>query len=74
MNELHLIILKHYGHVSGCAKDLDLQPATVKNWIDNSPRNLLKHLPEISKKTQLPYSDVIDLVLARETEILHQHE
>lgn len=69
MNDLRLTILKHFTHVKGCADLLDVEPATVKHWIDTAPRNLLKHLPEISVATKMPYDDIVRLVLQRETEI-----
>jgi|DEB0MinimDraft_6_1074348.scaffolds.fasta_scaffold257268_2 hypothetical protein len=69
MNDLKLTILKHFTHVKMCAEHLNVEPATVKHWIDNAPRNLLKHLPEISTATDMSYDEIVRLVLQRETEI-----
>lgn len=69
MNDLKLTILKHFTHVKACAETLNVEPATVKHWIDKAPRNLLKYLPEISSATDMKYDALVDLVLQREQEI-----
>jgi len=69
MNELRLTLLRHYGKLSMTAEKLGVQPASVTTWLESSPRNMLKHLPELHAQTGISYADWITMVLEREREI-----
>jgi hypothetical protein len=47
---------------------LDVTPNTVRNWCGRMPRNILKHLPEISDTCGATYAEIVEEVLLCERE------
>jgi hypothetical protein len=68
MNNIKLFLLRNYTSIDKAAKSLNVNPKTVSNWCGGSPRNMLKHLPEISQTCGAPFAEIIEEVLICERE------
>ena len=63
MNNIKLFLVRNYGSTLSAAETLDVTPNTVRNWCGRSPRNILKHLPEISQTCGATYAEIVEEVL-----------
>lgn len=68
MNNIKLFLIRNYGSTSTAAMVLDVTPNTVRNWCGRMPRNILKHLPEISDTCGATYAEIVEEVLLCERE------
>jgi hypothetical protein len=68
MNNIKLFLVRNYGSLEKAAYQLDVTGATVRNWCGLRPRNMLKHLPEISNQTGANYAEIVEEVLICEEE------
>ena len=68
MNNIKLFLIRNYGSVERASKTLDVTSNTVRNWCGKMPRNMLKHLPEISRSCGATYAEVVEEVLICERE------
>ena len=59
MSDLRKMITKHFGGVSGCARELGVTRQTVMNWTVKNPRGMLKYAPEIVSTKGLDMDAVI---------------
>jgi hypothetical protein len=59
-------IIKHFGSITACAKELDVTTVTVRNWMKTNPRGILKHAPEIVASKDTTYLQLQGEVLHRE--------
>ena len=59
MNNIKLFLVKNYGSLEKAAHALDVTGATVRSWCDTRPRNMLKHIPEISTHTGATYAEIV---------------
>lgn len=68
MNNIKLFLVRNYGSLEKAALNLDVTGATVRSWCSLRPRNMLKHIPEISDQTGANYAEIIEEVLICEEE------
>ncbi len=68
MNNIKLFLVRNYGSLEKAAYQLDVTGATVRSWCSLRPRNMLKHIPEISTQTGANYAEIIEEVLICEEE------
>ena len=68
MNNIKLFLICNYGSTLNAAQTLDVTPNTVRNWCGRMPRNILKHLPEISETCGATFAEVVEEVLLCERE------
>lgn len=68
MNNIKLFLVRNYGSLEKAAFQLDVTGATVRSWCSVRPRNMLKHIPEISDQTGATYAEIIEEVLICEEE------
>ena len=68
MNNIKLFLVRNYGSLEKAAYQLDVTGATVRSWCSLRPRNMLKHIPEISDQTGANYAEIIEEVLICEEE------
>jgi hypothetical protein len=68
MNNIKLFLVRNYGSLEKAAYQLDVTGATVRSWCSLRPRNMLKHIPEISDQTGANYAEIIEEVLICEKE------
>lgn len=59
-------IRKKYGSLRACAKELDVTEQTVYNWVQKTPRNMLKFAPEIVAKKDVTHVELFSEVMAQE--------
>lgn len=48
---------------------LSINEATVRSWCEARPRNMMKHLPEISTQCDASYAEIVAEVMERESEL-----
>ena len=48
---------------------LNINEATVRSWCDARPRNMLKHIPEISTQCDANYAEIVAEVMERDSEL-----
>ena len=58
MSDLRKMITKHFGGVSGCARELGVTRQTVMNWTVKNPRGMLKYAPEIVSRKDLTWTQL----------------
>jgi len=63
MNNIKLFLVRNYGSLEKAAYQLDVTGATVRSWCSLRPRNMLKHIPEISDQTGANYAEIVEEVL-----------
>ena len=68
MNNIKLFLVRNYGSLEKAAFQLDVTGATVRSWCSVRPRNMLKHIPEISDQTGANYAEIVEEVLICEEE------
>lgn len=68
MNNIKLFLVRNYGSLEKAAYQLDVTGATVRSWCSLRPRNMLKHIPEISDQTGANYAEIVEEVLICEEE------
>ena len=68
MNNIKLFLVRNYGSLEKAAYQLDVTGATVRSWCSLRPRNMLKHIPEISQQTGANYAEIVEEVLICEEE------
>ena len=68
MNNMKLFLVRNYGSLEKAAYQLEVTGATVRSWCSLRPRNMLKHIPEISEQTGANYAEIIEEVLICEEE------
>jgi len=68
MNNIKLFLIRNYGSTTEAAKTLDVTSNTVRNWCGRMPRNILKHLPEISETCGATFAEIVEEVLICERE------
>jgi len=68
MNNIKLFLLRNYKSLDKAAETLNVTQRTITNWCSRSPRNMLKHIPEISKTCGAPFAEIIEEVLICERE------
>jgi len=68
MNNIKLFLILNYGSTLNAAQTLDVTPNTVRNWCGRMPRNILKHLPEISQTCGATFAEIVEEVLICERE------
>ena len=68
MNNIKLFLVRNYGSLEKAALNLDVTGATVRSWCSLRPRNMLKHIPEISEQTGANYAEIVEEVLICEEE------
>lgn len=68
MNNIKLFLVRNYGSLEKAAFQLDVTGATVRSWCSLRPRNMLKHIPEISNQTGANYAEIVEEVLICEEE------
>lgn len=68
MNNIKLFLVRNYGSLEKAAYELDVTGATVRQWCNMRPRNMLKHIPEISEQTGATYAEIVLEVLDCEKE------
>lgn len=71
MNNIKLFLIRNYGSLEKASRQLDVTANTVRNWCGNNPRNMLKHLPEISSSCGANYAEIVEEVLICEREGVH---
>jgi len=68
MNNMKLFLVRNYGSLEKAAYQLEVTGATVRSWCSLRPRNMLKHIPEISDQTGANYAEIVEEVLLCEKE------
>tara|TARA_R100000734_G_C3317834_1_gene111314 strand:+ start:548 stop:763 length:216 start_codon:yes stop_codon:yes gene_type:complete len=68
MNNIKLFLVRNYGSLEKAAYQLEVTGATVRSWCSLRPRNMLKHIPEISDQTGANYAEIVEEVLLCEKE------
>jgi len=68
MNNIKLFLVRNYGSLERAAYQLEVTGATVRSWCSLRPRNMLKHIPEISQQTGANYAEIVEEVLICEEE------
>ena len=68
MNNIKLFLVRNYGSLEKAAYQLEVTGATVRSWCSLRPRNMLKHIPEISEQTGANYAEIVEEVLICEEE------
>lgn len=68
MNNIKLFLVRNYGSLEKAAYQLEVTGATVRSWCNLRPRNMLKHIPEISEQTGANYAEIVEEVLICEEE------
>jgi|TARA_R100000353_G_scaffold124564_1_gene88433 hypothetical protein len=68
MNNIKLFLVRNYGSLEKAAYQLEVTGATVRSWCSLRPRNMLKHIPEISDQTGANYAEIVEEVLICEEE------
>tara|TARA_R100000482_G_scaffold86489_2_gene34818 strand:+ start:499 stop:714 length:216 start_codon:yes stop_codon:yes gene_type:complete len=68
MNNIKLFLVRNYGSLEKAAYQLEVTGATVRSWCSLRPRNMLKHIPEISDQTGANYAEIVEEVLICEKE------
>lgn len=68
MNNIKLFLIRNYGSVEKASRQLGVTSNTVRNWCGTMPRNMLKHLPEISNTCGANYAEIVEEVLICERE------
>ncbi len=68
MNNIKLFLVRNYGSLEKAAYQLEVTGATVRSWCSLRPRNMLKHIPEISQQTGANYAEIVEEVLICEEE------
>jgi hypothetical protein len=63
MNNIRKFLVSNYGSLEKAAYALDVTGPTVRNWCETRPRNMLKHIPEISIHTGATYAEIVLEVL-----------
>lgn len=63
MNNIKLFLVRNYGSLEKAAYQLDVTGATVRNWCGMRPRNMLKHIQEISIQTGATYAEIVEEVM-----------
>lgn len=58
-----------YGTQKACADELGVTTATIQNWIKKNPRGMLVHSPEIVRRKNTTFTELVSEVLFREYEI-----
>jgi transposase-like protein len=59
-------IAKHYGTVEQCSSELGVTSQTVYNWINKTPRGMLKFAPEIVAAKDTTWTQLSGEVLYHE--------
>ena len=62
-------IIKHFGSLAKCAEELGVTPVTVRNWVRQNPRGILKHAPEILRDKDTTSLELFSEVAHREYEL-----
>ncbi len=68
MNNIKWFLVRNYGSLEKAAYQLEVTGATVRSWCSLRPRNMLKHIPEISEQTGANYAEIVEEVLICEEE------
>ena len=68
MNNIKLFLVRNYGSLEKAAYQLEVTGATVRSWCSLRPRNMLKHIPEISQQTGANYAEIVEEVIICEEE------
>ena len=69
MNNLKIFLLRNYGNMKTVSDRLNINEATVRSWCDARPRNMLKHIPEISTQCDATFAEIIAEVMERDSEL-----
>tara|TARA_R100000951_G_scaffold28864_1_gene24759 strand:+ start:2130 stop:2345 length:216 start_codon:yes stop_codon:yes gene_type:complete len=69
MNNLKIFLLRNYGSMRKVSDKLSINEATVRSWCEARPRNMMKHLPEISTQCDASYAEIVAEVMERESEL-----
>ena len=58
-NQFKGLIVRLYGSQRAMSKALGVSGQTVQNWVNENPRGMLSHVPEIVGRTYISYEDLI---------------